>query len=49
MTDLKVFLSGSLAFLLLIFLLIFLMPVAITGGFFASKYVYCDTMRLCEK
>ena len=45
MTDLKVFLSGSLAFLLLIFL----MPVAITGGFFATKYVYCDTMRLCEK
>lgn len=45
MTDLKVFLSGSFAFLLLIFL----MPVAITGGFFATKYVYCDTMRLCEK
>ena len=26
-----------------------LMPVALTGGFFATKYIYCDRMQLCEE
>lgn len=26
-----------------------LMPVALTGGFFATKYIYCDVAKLCSE
>ena len=25
-----------------------LIPVALTGGFFATHYLYCDIAKLCE-
>ena len=25
-----------------------LIPVALTGGFFATNYLYCDVAKLCE-
>ena len=29
--------------------LLTLMPVAFTGGFFATKYIYCDKLQLCQE
>lgn len=26
-----------------------LMPVALTGGVFATKYIYCDKLQLCQE
>lgn len=26
-----------------------LMPVALTGGFFVTKYIYCDVAKLCSE
>lgn len=26
-----------------------LIPIALTGGFFATKYIYCDVAKLCEE
>lgn len=26
-----------------------LMPVALSGGFFATKYIYCDVAKLCSE
>lgn len=26
-----------------------LMPVALTGGFFVTKYIYCDTLHFCQE
>ena len=26
-----------------------LLPVAVSGGFFATKYIYCDQMQLCKE
>ena len=33
-----------------LFLVVFftLIPVALTGGFFATNYLYCDVAKLCE-
>lgn len=43
--ELKV--SLSIALSLIVF--ITLMPVALTGGFFVTKYIYCDVAKLCEE
>jgi hypothetical protein len=42
--EIRVHLTAAIAFLLLLTL----MPVALTGGFFATKYIYCDVAKLCE-
>lgn len=37
---------GMALFLVVFFTLI---PVALTGGFFATKYIYCDTLHFCQE
>jgi hypothetical protein len=39
----KFFLGAAVAFLLFLAMI----PVALTGGFFATKYIYCDVAKLC--
>ena len=43
--DIKVHLTAAIGFLLLLTL----MPVALTGGFFVTKYIYCDKLQLCQE
>lgn len=43
--DIRVHLTAAIAFLLFLTLL----PVALTGGFFVTKYIYCDVAKLCSE
>ena len=42
-------LKGGLAFALTLAVFITLIPVALSGGFFATKYIYCDVLKLCSE
>lgn len=42
-------LKGGLAVALSLAVYIALIPVAITGGLFATKYIYCDVLELCSE
>ena len=42
-------LKQSFGITLSLIVFIALIPVALTGGFFATKYIYCDKMQLCQE
>ena len=39
----------TLVYVIGVLILLTLMPVALSGGFFATKYIYCDQMQLCKE
>jgi len=39
----------TLVYVIGLLTLLTFMPVVLTGGFFATKYIYCDRMQLCEE
>lgn len=41
-------LKQGLGIALSLVVFITLIPVALTGGFFATHYLYCDIAKLCE-
>lgn len=43
--DIRVHLTAAISFLLLLTL----MPVALIGGFFMTKLIYCDVAKLCSE
>ena len=42
-------LKQGLGIALSLVVFITLIPVALTGGFFATHYLYCDQMQLCDE
>lgn len=42
-------LRASLCMALSLVVFITLIPIALTGGFFVTKYIYCDQMQLCQE
>lgn len=42
-------LRASLCMALSLVVFITLIPITLTGGFFATKYIYCDVAKLCSE
>ena len=39
----------TLVYVIGLLTILVLMPVALSGGFFVTKYIYCDRMQLCQE
>jgi hypothetical protein len=39
----------TLVYVIGLLMILLLMPVALTGGFFVTEYIYCDVAKLCSE